>query len=181
MVVTVTKDLELPRRGYIVSEASEPNEYGRRLVEIRATSGRSIISRAVITVPADAVEPQQEFFLLRAGIYEVKEATDKRGVQLLKFYHSHHSETTFVLVSVNGWLVKEASHPSAVQLTGLEGYSRTRRHGERFAMIVVPLGATIAVEGYEEARDGDPRYYRVTTSGLVEIATTVVTLHPTEW
>jgi hypothetical protein len=137
----------------------------------------------LLTAPEDAFgiveQDGRERLALLPGVYEVREGQDRRGRRLLRLYRSEARQADAVMFSVPGHLVLEASDPQAVEIARAEGRSRTGVHGNRWAFIAAPAGATIAAEPY--GYDGDPVYYRVTLEGPVELGATDAVLAPDEW
>jgi hypothetical protein len=112
------------------------------------------------------------------GIYRVEETQDKRGQRLLRFFR-HDGDAEFVLFSVPGFVVPEASEGEVIVLAKARGYSRTGRHGDRWSLAAARPGAVVAYEGYY--RHGDPVYMRVTMDGLISLGESTATLPPSEW
>jgi len=183
MVVKVLDPIRFPNGGWLSSNVVGPNK-GRMLVEIRGHSGMSSWCNGLLTCPENAIIVEQRYewsskkIYLLPGKYEVQDGQDKRGQRIIRFYHTAE-KPEYVLCAAYGYLVPDASTKGVQALLECEGYSRTGRNGDRWALIVAPIGAIVAVEPYES--QGDPIYYRVTEEGIVELGVTDAVLAPDEW
>lgn len=175
-------DVTLPERGYLSSRIAGPVN-NRVLLDVRGHSGMSSWPCVLFTAPEAAVDIANDTITLRPGPYRLQEAQDKRGQRLLRFYEANEANAKDALLafSVDGHLVPEASDQGVVELARAEGYSRTGRHGDRWALIAAPPGAIIAVEPYEPHGENDPDYYRVQPNGLEALGNTDAVLSPDEW
>jgi hypothetical protein len=179
-LVVATRSVRFPKSGWLSTHATDPAPNGRVLVEVRGHSGHSRWTEALITVPADALRPSENYWSeceLCEGIYRVEETQDKRGQRLLRFFHAE-GDAEFVLFSIPGFVVPEACEGEVIVLAKAEGYSRTGRHGDRWSLVAAQPGAVVAYEGYYR---GDPVYVRVTKEGIVSVGETEAVLPPSEW
>jgi hypothetical protein len=167
--------------GWLSTRAVGP-ERGRVLVEVRGHSGQSSWPEILLTAPESAVSviEEKEISLL-PGVYRVEEGQDRRGMRLLRFYlENADGDTNLIMFGANGFLVPEASDPQSLELARAQGKSRTGQNGDRFALIVAPVGAIVAIESYYR-RNKDPVYFKVEETGVVELGETDAVLHPSEW
>ena len=183
MVVKVLAPIRFPNGGWLSSNAIGPHN-GRMLLEIRGHSGMSSWCNGLLTCPENAITVEQEHewsskkIHLLPGKYEVQDGQDKRSQRIIRFYHTAE-EPEYVLCAAYGYLVPDASTKGVQALLECEGHSRTRRNGGRWALIVAPIGAIVAVEPYES--QGDPIYYRVADSEIEKLGATDALLVPDEW
>jgi hypothetical protein len=180
-LVVATRSVRFPKSGWLSTHPTDPAPNGRVLVEIRGHSGHSRWTEALITVPADALRPTEDFWSeceLVDGIYRVEEAQDRRGQRLLRLFHAD-GDAELVLFSIPGFVVPEASEGEVIVLAEASGHSRTGRSGDRWSLVAAQPGAVVAYEGYYH--HGDPVYMRVTMDGLVPLGESTATLPPSEW
>jgi len=183
MIVRVTSSIRFPNDGWLSSAAMGPQN-GRYLVEVRGHSGMSRLAWGLMTLPQDALKITQEYgwppqkVTLLSGDYKVVEAHDRRGKRLLRFYPTT-KKFDYILFSAYGHLVPEASSKGVQVLLKAEGYSRTKRNGDRWGLFVAPVGSTVAVEPYDSV--GDPIYYQVTELGVEKLGSTGAVLSIEEW
>lgn len=193
MVVKIINKIDFPRGGWLSTRAVGPQN-GRYLVEVRGHSGMSSWAEGLLTLPETALGVEEQirrygdaflggvdvhrYYHILPGTYEVQEGQDKRGQRIIRFYHTSENPE-YILFSALGYLVPEASSEGVVAILQCEGYSRTRRNGDRWALIAAHVGATVAVESYYSS--GDPIYYRVTENGIKDLGATDAVLAPEEW
>jgi hypothetical protein len=179
-LVVATRSVRFPKSGWLSTHATDPAPNGRVLVEIRGHSGHSRWTEALITVPADALRPTEDFWseCELEGVFRVEEAQDRRGQRLLRFFR-HDGDAEFVLFSVPGHTVPDACEGEVIVLAKAEGHSRTGRSGDRWSLVAAQPGAVVAYEGYYNR--GDPVYVRVTKEGIVSVGETEAVLPPSEW
>ena len=183
MVVKVLDPVRFPNGGWLSSNAIGPHN-GRMLVEIRGHSGMSSWCNGLLTCPENAITVEQKYewaskkIHLLPGNYEVQDGQDKRGQRIIRFYHTTE-EPNLVLFPAYGFLVPEASTDNVQHLLECEGYSRTGRNGDRWSLIIAPIGAVVAIEPYDS--NNDPVYYRVSANGIENLGITDAVLHPDEW
>jgi hypothetical protein len=149
------------------------------LIEVRGHSGQSSWPEILLTAPESAVKVEEKDISLLPGKYRVEEGEDRRGMRLLRFYFEE-SDTDLIIFGTNGFLVPEASDPRALELAKAQGKSRTGQNGDRFALVVAPIGAIVAIESYYR-RNRDPVYFKITDTGIIELGETDAVLHPSEW
>ncbi len=178
MVVKVVEKVEFPNSGWLTTELVGPNSQGRVLVNILGHSGMSAWTEGLLTIPAEAIaEDESGHVSLLPGTYRVEEGQDKRGRRLLRFYFSEE-QSQLPLLTFDGHLVAEASSENVVPLLQTEGYSRTRANGNRWSLIVAPIGSIVAIEPYWS---DDPIYYQITEKGPKCLGASDAVLHPDEW
>lgn len=186
MIVKVGKKIEFPSytSGWLSTRIAGPLN-GRILLEVRGHSGMSSWPCGLLTVPEEAVRigrrngtTSEYEVVLNPSIYNIAKGEDKKGNALWRFYNAE-GQTNLVLFSVSGSIVPEASDSNIVIVLEAEGYSRTGKHGERWSLLVAPVGAVVAIEPYYSI--GDPIYYRVTDDGIIELGGTDAVLPPSEW
>jgi hypothetical protein len=180
MLVKVVEELRFPGSywRWLSSRLVGP-ERGRVLVEVRGWSGQSSWTEILLTAPENAAKVEGKDISLLPGKYRVEEGQDRRGMRLLRVFQEE-TDTNLIMFSVDGFLVPEASDPQSVELARAQGKSRTGQNGDRFALIVAPIGAIVAVESFYR-RNKDPVYFKVEETGVVELGETDAVLHPSEW
>jgi hypothetical protein len=172
-LIVASRSVKFPKSGWLSTHITDPAPNGRVLVEVRGHSGCSRWVEALLTVPYDAIREDK----LADGVYRVEETQDRRGQRLLRFFHANE-DAEFVLFSIAGFVVPDASEGEVIVLAKAEGHSRTWRSGDRWALVAARPGAVVAYEGFYS---GDPIYVRVTTEGLVSLGRSEAVLPPSEW
>jgi len=172
-LTVIARLVKFPQSGWLSTHTTEPSPSGRVLVEVRGHSGCSRWVEALLTVPYDAIRADK----LADGVYRVEETQDRRGQRLLRFFHAD-GDAEFVLISIPGFVVPDASEGEVVVLAKASGHSRTGRHGDRWSLVAVRPGSVVAYEGYYR---GDPTYVQVTWDGLVPLGESDAVLPPSEW
>jgi hypothetical protein len=177
-LVKVIEEVRFPGRywRWLSTRAVGPQN-GRVLIEVRGHSGQSSWPEVLLTAPEGAVKVEEKNISLLPGKYRVEEGQDRRGMRLLRVFQEE-TDTNLIMFSVDGFLVPEASDPEVREIAKARGKSRTGLHGDCWSLLAGPVGAIVAVQGYE-ARD--PRYYRVTPEGLACIGESDAVIHPSEW
>lgn len=186
MIVRITNSIRFPNASWLSSAAIGPQKQnGRYLVEVRGYSGTSSWVCGLVTSSWDTLMVTQEYegtsqkILLMAGDYRVVEARDRRGQRLLRFYYSTTAKPDYILFSAYGHFVPEASSREVQVLLEAEGYSRTKKNGDRWGLFAAPIGAIIAVEPY--GSEGCPIYYQVTEIEVEKLGSISAVLPPEEW
>jgi len=172
-LVVAAKGVWFPQGEWLTTHTTEPSPSGRVLVEVRGHSGCSRWVEALLTVPYDAIREDK----LADGVYRIEEAQDRRGQRLLRLFHAD-GDAEFVMFSIPGHIVPEASEGEFIVLAKAEGHSRTGRHGDRWSLVAACPGSIIAYEGYYS---GDPVYAMVTEEGLKPLGESDAVLPPSEW
>lgn len=193
MVVKIINKIDFPRGGWLSTRAVGPQN-GRYLVEVRGHSGMSSWAEGLLTLPETALGVEEQirrygdaflggvdvhrYYHILPGTYEVQEGQDKRGQRLLRFYPST-AEPEFVLFHARGHLVQQASSPETKALLECQGRSRTGRNGDRWGLFIGKPDSIVAIEPYGSKYD--PRYYRITETGIEDLGATDAVLAPDEW
>jgi len=175
IVVRAVQPVRFPNAGYLRTRVTEPvNE--RILVEVQGRSGQSRWTEALFTLPADAFCEGA----LAEGIYEIREAQDKRGRRLLRFFRvGEDAGVEFLLFGIDGFIVPAACEGEIEVLAEAVGHSRSGRHGDRWSLVAARCDAVIAYAGYYHR--GGPIYVRVTSHGLLSLGESEAVLPPSEW
>jgi len=180
-LIAAARSVRFPKSGWLTTHITEPSPSGRVLVEIRGHSGMRRWTEALLTVPSDALRPSEGDYWseceLVDGIYKLEEAQDRRGQRLLRLFHAD-GDAEFVLISIPGFVVPDASEGEVVVLAEASGHSRTGRHGDRWSLVAVRPNVVVAYEGYYR---GDPTYMRVTWDGVQPLGESEAVLPPSEW
>jgi hypothetical protein len=181
-LVVAARGVKFPKSGWLTTHTTDPAPNGRVLVEIRGHSGHSRWTEALITVPADAIKSAEGDYWSECELidstYRVEETQDKRGQRLLRLFH-HDGDAEFVLFSIPGHIVPDASEGDFIVLAEAEGHSRTGRSGDRWSLVAARPGAVVAYAGYHGR--GDPIYVRVTMDGIQPLGESEAVLPPSEW
>jgi len=179
-LTVIARSVKFPKSGWLSTHTTEPSPSGRVLVEVRGHSGHSRWTEALLTVPSSALRPSEDYWSeceLVDGCYRIEEAQDRRGQRILRLFHAD-GDAEFVLISIPGFVVPDASEGEVVVLAKASGHSRTGRHGDRWSLVAVRPGSVVAYEGYYR---GDPTYVQVTWDGLVPLGESDAVLPPSEW
>jgi len=183
MVVKTLETIRFPNEGWLSTRVLGPQN-SRVLIEIRGHSGNSSWCNALLTAPESATKKEKEYewswekIYLLPGSYTLTEGEDKRGQRIYRLYSTSEPAEN-ILFDLPGFVVKEASSPGVIPILECEGYSRTKKHGNRWSLIIATVDAVVAIEPYRSL--GDPIYYQVTNKGIEELGTTDAVLHPAEW
>jgi hypothetical protein len=174
------RGVKFPACGWLSTHATEPNENGRILVEVRGHCGHEWWTELLMTTPADAFlagEDRWSEATLKDGTYRVVETKDKRGKRLLRFFRCDDN-SEFVLFTIPGFIITEACEGEVVVLADAEGHSRTYKSGDRWSLVAARVGSTVA---YEEFYRGDPVYAKVTEEGVQPLGQCSAVISPSEW
>jgi hypothetical protein len=179
MLVKFQEEIRLPWWGWLDTRLAGPNpRTGRVLIEIRGLSGQSSWTCALLTAPQSAIRGEKGKFYLQPGVYRLEEGQDRRGQRLIRLYPAEGEDTNLLAFGVDGFVVPEASDPGVMEIIRAQGRSRSGQNGDRWALIVGPVGALVAVQPYERP---DPKYFLVTPMGLTPLGETDAVLAPDEW
>lgn len=154
----------------------------RFLVELRGVSGRESWWCGTITMPADRVDIERwgesvTSIRLLDGVYKVDTILDRRGKEVVRFFADDGGKWDYLAFVVDGFVDEDVSEKVMV-LAKAEGWSRTRKNGDRMSLVVAPPGAVLAVVPYEAV---DPIYYLCDEDGPKLIGSTDIVLPPDEW
>ena len=158
MLIKFPKSIQLPNGGwthaYVLGERN-----GRTLIELSGSSGHSKVSRELFTIDSDAITAKKGAWVtyaveIKPGTYQVEVTKDRRGNRLVRFRKIENADSDQV-----GVVIEKDKPKDREALLFVEGFSRSGRNWDKWALIVGKEGEIVECDGgFYEIRDGKAVY-----------------------